>query len=64
MLSVSIAALRTASLQMASDRRGITAFEYALIGGIITVAIAASVTTLGTAAMRPFATIAAAVGLK
>ncbi len=42
---------------LGSDRRGITAFEYALIAGVIAIAIIASITTIGTNLARTFNTL-------
>ncbi len=40
--------------RLGHDRRGITAWEYALIGAIIVVAIVGSLNTIATATMSPF----------
>jgi pilus assembly protein Flp/PilA len=45
-------------LQLKSDRRGVTAIEYALIGSLIAVAIIAAVTGVGTNVKTTFNTIA------
>jgi Flp pilus assembly pilin Flp len=42
------------------DRRGVTALEYALIGGIITAAVAVSAASIGPAIQGFFATLAQA----
>jgi pilus assembly protein Flp/PilA len=41
-------------LKMVRDRSGATAIEYALIGGIICIAIVAGATTLGQSANQSF----------
>ena len=40
-----------------ADRKGVTAVEYALMGALIAVAIAAGVTTLGNTVKTTFASI-------
>ena len=50
--------LRTAVTQFLNDESGATAIEYGLIAGLISVVIAASVTTIGTDLKTIFASIA------
>jgi pilus assembly protein Flp/PilA len=44
-------------LKMVRDRSGATAIEYALIGGIICIAIVAGATTLGQSANDSFTSV-------
>ncbi|MDI9232884.1 Flp family type IVb pilin [Limnohabitans lacus] len=50
--------LTTAVTQFLNDESGATAIEYGLIAGLISVVIAASVTTIGTDLKTIFASIA------
>lgn len=50
--------LTTAVAQFLNDESGATAIEYGLIAGLISVVIAASVTTIGTDLKTIFASIA------
>jgi len=43
------------------DQSGVTAIEYGLIGGLISIVILASVTSIGTAVSGLFQTIASAL---
>ena len=48
-------------LRFAKDESGVTAIEYGLIAGLISVVIIASVTLIGTQLQAVFAAIAAAL---
>ena len=45
-------------ISLATDRRAVTALEYGLIAALIAVAIAATVTTVGTKLSTTFSTVA------
>jgi Flp pilus assembly pilin Flp len=46
------------AIRLRADQRGVTAFEYALIGLLVGVAIVTGVTVFGTAVNAPIATAA------
>ncbi|MBB4312620.1 Flp family type IVb pilin [Roseospira marina] len=54
--------LRHLATRLASERRGATAIEYALIAALIAVVIIAAVTTLGTGISDPFNSIGGQLG--
>jgi Flp pilus assembly pilin Flp len=51
-------AVASLAIRLRADQRGVTAFEYALIGLLVGVAIVTGVTVFGTAVNAPIATAA------
>ena len=51
----------TTVLRLATDRRAVTALEYALIAGLIAVVIIGAVTTLGTKTSAVFEKVASGI---
>ncbi|RFU47984.1 Flp family type IVb pilin [Paraburkholderia sp. DHOC27] len=50
--------MKNLTIKFLRETKGVTALEYGLIAGLIAVAIAASVTTLGTDLSSVFTTVA------
>ena len=53
--------MKTLFVRFVKDESGVTAIEYGLIAGLISVVILATVTAIGTSLSGLFATIAAAL---